>query len=437
MIYFVFLLLPFLSYYLGNFGFLIFFLFCFFLKFTKQEIVLCFFLVFRCYFVFMIPDSPEDINGNFQVCSEVFELRDYNTAFVCTNKNRFLIYYDKHLNLNYLDFLKIKDFKILLKPDRDKYYKVNNLDGEIKFAELQVVASNSSFLGLIYKVKKQFKLYLLSNLNEPFSTLCAGILIGDRTGFSSYMLEDLRFVGLTHLIAVSGMNVIMLLSIIEVFLFLLPRNIKYLLLILFIIFFAYFTSLTTSVLRACLMAMIGLLFKYNYRRDLCSFKSLYFSAVLLILYNPYLILFDLSFWLSYLATFSILSIKKTEEITLNLIQELKSNFASYWFTLPVVLFFFNTLPIFTVLPNLLVYYPSALILYLTLIVFFLFIFDLNFNFIFYLLDLICNYFFWIVKISKEIPFMSFVINTLWVKTLLFVIVLIFFRKIVWFRLFKF
>ena len=426
MFYFFSLLLPFVF----NLSFILavlwVFMFLIKTKFDPLTSFLILLLLLRC---FMFLDTQNlTLNNQFLVCRETFEYRSYDLIFLCDSNNTYLSYLKPDFRLNYLDEIYIKDLNFISNKEKHSYYKSLNVAGEIKFSNFVLLNSKTSFLGKIYDFKKEFKDFVFLNLNDPFANLFLGILMGDRSGFSEFLNHDLRFVGLTHLVAVSGMNVILILKIVKSVTWIFGRRISFLINASFVLFFAYFTSLTTSVLRACFMALINLWADYNFEK-FDSIKVLFFTAYALLLINPYYIVYDLSYGLSFLATFALISIKKTEEIVNNWKLEVQANLVSFWFTLPILLFAFKSLPILTVFSNLLVLIPSTIILYLGLLLIVLFLFNFSFlnSPIFFLLDLFGSYFFWVVDFTKKFPLMTVLIESFTLRVFVFLaLILIFF-----------
>jgi len=419
------LLLPFvfeLSFYLAVLWVLIYFSIR---SFKNKEAILIFILLLRC---FMVLDNQNILIGNqYLVCREVFYYRAYSLVFLCDSKNTYISYFDPNVNIQYADEIYLYEPKFEYNLERIAYYKSLNVSGLIKFTQFKVLFSQKTFLGSIYAFKNRFKTFVQNNLNDPFANLFLGILIGDRSGYSKFLSEDLRFVGLTHLVAVSGMNVLLILNILKKFSWIFGRKLAFFFNSLFIIFFAYFTSLTTSVLRACFMSIINLWGEYNFLR-LDSLKVLLFTAYALLLINPYYIVYDLSYALSFLATLALILVKDTERIVNDWKLEIQANLVSFWFTIPVILFAFKSLPVLTVFSNLLVMYPATLILYLGLFLILIYIlnFDYLYTFIFFLLDLLGSYFFWVVDFTKKFPLMNLFIDSFKIRLVLFLFLLIIF-----------
>ncbi len=183
-----------------------------------------------------------------------------------------------------------------------------------------------------------------------------GILLGDRSGFSEKMTENIRLAGVSHITAVSGMHTAILAAFIIGFTnrFTKRRKTKALIASYILLIYMFMTGLSPSVVRASLMAlcsMAGVLFG---RRG-NSFDVLIIIAAVMLSLNPELV-FSPSFMLSFLATaglllfMPLLSGTKQNQLSKLLIMTLTANA----FTLPYVLWNFGSFSVIGILVNLIV-----------------------------------------------------------------------------------
>ena len=134
----------------------------------------------------------------------------------------------------------------------------------------------------------------------PFLT---AILTGDRSDMPYGMQQDLRTAGLSHVIAVSGMHVSVLMGALYL-LFGRGGRLSAVLGIPILLFFALMTGLSASVLRATLMLSLFLLAPLLHReRDTLTLLAA--AALLILLQNPWAVT-DVSFQLSFLAMTGLL-----------------------------------------------------------------------------------------------------------------------------------
>lgn len=144
-------------------------------------------------------------------------------------------------------------------------------------------------------------------LPEPHASLGLGFLVGLRSALPSELDEQLRIVGLTHIVVASGFNLTILVRIARR---LLARYSKYQAFagsIILIFGFLMITGASPAIIRAAVVTILSLLAWFYGRR---------FQPVLVILlgaavtagYNPLFIWFDVGWWLSFLAFAGVLII---------------------------------------------------------------------------------------------------------------------------------
>jgi competence protein ComEC len=164
----------------------------------------------------------------------------------------------------------------------------------------------SSFHG---SVIRPLKLHIESTIDRTLTgthaALMKGILLGQRRQLPDDLLAAFTSIGLTHILAVSGLHVgIITLICMTLFALLrLPRPATVSVTILLLVMYAFITNLTPSVIRASLMA--GLLLVGDLLdRQSDSVNILCVAAVLILVIWPQAI-FALGFQLSFVATFAI------------------------------------------------------------------------------------------------------------------------------------
>ena len=169
-------------------------------------------------------------------------------------------------------------------------------------------------------VHKNFMFYLnqlrktLLDSYSPFyndiddQALVAGLLFGQKQDLSKDIENAYRNTGVMHVLAVSGMHVMIIFFTLKEFLQLLIRrkSIQFSIITLFLIVFAFLSGLSGSVVRAVFMCIFFLLGQLL-RRDSNTRHTLVVSMLVILWYAPNF-LFDVGFQLSYLAVFSIVFI---------------------------------------------------------------------------------------------------------------------------------
>ena len=187
------------------------------------------------------------------------------------------------------------------------------------------------------------------------------IILGDRDHLEAESLRSFGNAGAMHVLAVSGLHVGLILTMLIFFFSRFPKWIsKYratVLALLIIWFYALITGFSPSVFRAVVMFSMLTLAKVS-GREYNPINVLAASAFVLVLWDP-LLVFDLGFQLSYLAMLGILvvypSIKKLiyfKQKGLRWIWEGTSvALAAQLFTFPLVLYCFHQFPNYFLLSN--------------------------------------------------------------------------------------
>jgi ComEC/Rec2-related protein len=172
---------------------------------------------------------------------------------------------------------------------------------------ITVIAKQSSFISTVIGPLRN---YLISKSKEHLSPLSAallsGFILGEKQDIPSEYQRLFSQTGTMHLMAVSGSNVAIVLATFGFVMTLLhiPRKLKIVFLLGVIVFFAILTRLEASVIRASIMAAVGLV-AYGWMRKPDYINLLGFSGLLMLLISP-LKLFDVGLQLSFAATFGIL-----------------------------------------------------------------------------------------------------------------------------------
>lgn len=209
-----------------------------------------------------------------------------------------------------------------------------------------------------------------SYLPEPHASLLNGILFGISLKTTKEFYQQLKIVGLLHIVVLSGTNITLLSAVVSVFTQGFGRLVSCLLTILVIIFFIIFVGPQAPIIRAGVMGILtlgGIVFG---RRNF-SLYGLFLSAIFIAIFYPQW-LKSLSFYLSYSATLGIILFGEVkfrkpknlwEKIKIQFLKEFKPALAAQLFTAPIIFFYFRQFSLITPLSNLLVapFIPSLMI----------------------------------------------------------------------------
>ena len=152
------------------------------------------------------------------------------------------------------------------------------------------------------------KVYDIVNyaLDEEYAGLALGMLFGDKYYLDEEISADFSATGISHLLAVSGLHVGFLLTILLLLckLFKLKGIPKFLIISAILIFYAYLCGFSVSVVRAVIMAVCSLYAGCRFKRY-DSLNALALSAIIVLCIQPFS-LSTVGFRLSYMAVLGII-----------------------------------------------------------------------------------------------------------------------------------
>ena len=177
-------------------------------------------------------------------------------------------------------------------------------------AGYQVTRRNTSFTwqtGVIDPLRNSIERSIDRTMRGDSAALLKGILLGARRQLPEDLLNTFRTIGLAHILAVSGLHVGLITLVIHTLLSVLrlPRNIVVAGTLGVLVLYAFITNLTPSVIRATIMAALFLAGR-QLDRQTDTVNILAVAAIVILLIWPSA-LFDLSFQLSFLATYAIIT----------------------------------------------------------------------------------------------------------------------------------
>lgn len=232
---------------------------------------------------------------------------------------------------------------------------------ELSFAKLQVLAASERSNPFSYAIalKQWFLMGLALALPEPAAGLAGGITLGDKRGLGPELSETFRIVGLTHIVVLSGYNIMIVLNAVMKWGGRLPVVFRMVLGGLVALFFAAITGFAAASVRAALMAMVAMVGKISGREYIAG-RILLVIAFLMVLWNPYVLAFDPGFQLSILATAGLIGLtplfaQRLTWITekLGLREVVAATLGTQAAVLPLLLFQNGQLPVYSLLANIL------------------------------------------------------------------------------------
>ncbi len=233
-----------------------------------------------------------------------------------------------------------------------------------KHADIVDLGTGNPILFLSAKVRNGISIRFLSVLGIEKGSLVNGLLLGLKSEIPNCIADLFRQLGVSHLLAVSGLHVGLIMLILYQLLLTLsiPRIPRVCMITLFLIFYCFLTGGSPSVIRSSLMSVM-LIFSPVLKRKYIALNAVAASAVILLMINPFMIR-DLGFQFSYSAVFGILiaypkirilfPVKDINKILKYILDMISVSFSAALFTAPVALFYFNSVQLASMFLNLLV-----------------------------------------------------------------------------------
>ncbi|WP_338960525.1 ComEC/Rec2 family competence protein [Fusobacterium nucleatum] len=232
----------------------------------------------------------------------------------------------------------------------------------IYFVELEDVKSTriedsflEKYLQTLFNRAEENYSYGIRNINRA-------ILLGDNTRIKKDLKDKIRYIGLSHIFAMSGLHIGL---VIVIFYFIFKKTVKNKRLIeilLLISITLYYLSVkeSPSFTRAYIMAVVYLLGKLFYEKINLG-KTLFVSAIISILINP-IAIFSVSFQLSYGAMIAITYIfpyvRKINYKKFKILNYILFTSTIQIFLIPITVYYFSTVQVLSLISNL-IFLPLA------------------------------------------------------------------------------
>lgn len=234
----------------------------------------------------------------------------------------------------------------------------------------KVGQAGSPFLKGIYVIRDTFENSLNRIFPEPLASFAAGLILGSKRNIPDSLLTDFNRTGTTHIIAVSGYNVTIIIVYLGLILGLFSRRLKFWGSLVAIVLFVLMTGAPASVIRAGILAALVLFGRAQGRRVNMLILVLLVAALMLV-FNPYALKYDLSFELSFLAFLGLVwlgpilgRLHPIKNLPKLLNSTLSETLGAQVLVLPILILAFGQLSFIAPIVNLLILWlvPTAMLL---------------------------------------------------------------------------
>jgi len=191
--------------------------------------------------------------------------------------------------------------------DYVSYLNKDDIHYEIDFASVSIIAKNQGawLTQKLLQVKNSFVGQIEARLPAPESQFLEGLLLGAKSAMGQEWRDKFARAGVSHTIALSGYNITIVADSLMRFFSFLPGSFATGIGVLGIILFALMTGAGATVVRATIMALLVVVARTT-GRNYDMTRALLLAGCLMVLQNPKILVFDLSFQLSFLATLALI-----------------------------------------------------------------------------------------------------------------------------------
>jgi len=289
-------------------------------------------------------------------------------------------------NLHYGDFIKLSGKLELPKKSEQSFYSKlptfqydrflakDNIFVLIKNPHITKLEDKESeeenvmryFWKYVFLLREKFEKDIQTKISYPENEYALGITIGDESGIPAKIIEDFNVTGLRHLLALSGMNITIIIIFLSVLFFFLPKILRIIAISFFIFIFVMLTGASSSVVRAAVMGVVGIIALQSGRK-LDPLNILILALSCITLYNPFLLYSDISLQFSVLAVLGLMYIEpilysgRVKSKNKNeLLQVLSATLSAQIAVLPLMIVFFEQVSLISPVTNLLIVPISTL-----------------------------------------------------------------------------
>ena len=254
------------------------------------------------------------------------------------------------------------------------YKKYNENKGIFKNVKVNDIKNFEENKGIISKIKI-WRISLGNKIHKEISFDKSGyieaLIFGDKAYLEKDEIINYKNLGTSHLLAISGLHLGVLISLIYFILLRLRFSVEIIEKIVFLVipFYMLISGFSPSVLRAGGMIMLYIIFR---KKDMTKLEALLTTFILMLFINP-LLIFDIGFELSFLITFCLLMSDDFLSGSKNIFTSgFKISLVSSLASLPILVMNFYTFSYISIISNIflvpifsLVIFPLVLISYVS------------------------------------------------------------------------
>lgn len=363
--------------------------------------------------------------------------RDIKIMLYCTNSDSLHDYDKIAVQVNFFPKSQVSS--------SEQFFLSNSILGSaMTLGDVKITNKNDfSLLREICRIRDKIVLNIRASIPSEEGNIISGILFGKRDYISNNTTDLFAISGISHLLAVSGLHLSIIVSLINMLLLLIgirkiPRTI---IALICTVLMMIMTGFSPSIVRAAVMTTTALIGECI-RREYDSPTALALSAVIICIASPYTIT-NIGFLLSFSATlgiivsqniiekerakFSLKSVSVPRLILHEIEKLILPCFFAFMFTIPISACVFGYISCYAPIINFIIspLLPFLLAFSLFAAIFSLTPFSVIYEPLFYLAKLITKCIIWIAEAFSKLPFAKIYIKSDFTIFIVIVFVIIF------------
>jgi len=331
-----------------------------------------------------VAEEPDPRETYTNIVLEASSILDGGVQHILKEPARILVRVPEYPVLQFGDEIvvtgKIVPAKNFITPDGESfdyrtYLAKDNIFYQISFPSITVSAENKG--NILFEKLFSLKDALMKNIArlipEPEASLGGGILLGVKQSLGEDLLSKFRVAGVAHIIVLSGYNISVVANAFASVAIFLPFTLRLIGSSFAVILFAMMVGGGATVVRATIM-VLSVIFARALGRESDALRVLIFAAGIMVAWNPLILLYDVSFQLSFLATLSLVTLSPILEkyfvkISNKTIREiLVTTIATQIFVFPILLYHMGTFSALGIISNLFILPTIPLAMFLVALV---------------------------------------------------------------------